>query len=66
MRYLVCLDDPAPVEGQCTEMVWVEQAQVADYLPTVAQANAIGFAFFSSLFLIAAAVRSFKPQRMYS
>ena len=63
MRYLVCLDDPMPETGECVQMVWVEQAQVADYLPTIAQANAIGFAFFSSLFLVAAAVRIFKPQR---
>lgn len=63
MRYLVCLDDPAPQDGQCVQTAWVEEARVADYLPTVEQANVIGFAFFSSLFLIAAAVRTFKPQR---
>ena len=63
MRYLVCQDDPMPMDGQCVQQEWIEAPQVADYLPTVVQANAIGFAFFSSQFLIAAAVRTFKPQR---
>ena len=63
MRYLVCLDDPMPETGECVLVEWREVPQVADYLPTVVQANAIGFAFFSSLFLVAAAVRTFKPQR---
>lgn len=63
MRYLVCLDDQPSQDGPCAHTAWIEQATVADYLPTVPQANAIGFAFFSGLFLIAAAKRSFKPTR---
>lgn len=63
MRYLVCLDEQPQEGGACTTTAWVEQPQIADYLPTVAQANGIGFAFFSSLFLIAAAIRTLKPPK---
>ncbi len=63
MRYLVCIDPAPAADGTCQQSAWVEQSSWRDLLPTVEQGNAIGFAFFSSLFLIAAAVRSFKPPR---
>lgn len=62
MRVLICID-PAPAQdGSCTNSAWVEQPTLADYLPTVAQGNELGFAFFASLFLAFAAARLLKPQ----
>jgi len=63
MRYLVCLDAVPGSDGSCNSTAWVEQPTLLDYLPTVGQANTVGFAFFSSLFLIAAVKRFFKPTR---
>jgi len=63
MRYLVCLDAIPASDGTCNQTAWVEKPMLFDYLPTVGEANTVGFAFFSSLFLIAAAKRFFKPTR---
>lgn len=37
----------------CDAAAWVEQASILDVLPTVEQANAVGFAFFASLAILA-------------
>lgn len=63
MRVLACIDPvPAP-DGSCAAQAWVEQAAIADFLPSVSEANEVGFAFASSLIIVAAAKRFFKPQR---
>lgn len=61
-KILACIDYDSATQT-CTAEAWVDQSSFSDYLPTVAEANAVGFAFASSLFLIAAAVRSFKPPK---
>lgn len=62
-RVLACLDYPMPTDGSCVQQAWVEQASIADFLPTHEQANAVGFAFFAALITVAFVKRTFKPQR---
>lgn len=62
-RVLTCIDETPSPDGQCATTAWVDQASFADYLPTTEQANAVGFTFFATLFLIAVAKRTLKPQR---
>lgn len=61
-RVLTCIDYDDSTH-QCVTQAWVEQASIADMLPTHQQANAVGFAFFGTLFLVAAAIRTFKPPK---
>lgn len=64
-RYLVCLDAvPAADTSTCADARFIDQAGWHDYLPTMEQANTVGPAFAFTLFLIAAAIRTFKPQRL--
>lgn len=63
MRVLACVDPvPAP-DGSCAAQAWVEQAGIAEMLPSFSEANEVGFAFLSSLVIIAAVKRFLKPQR---
>ncbi|WP_036133477.1 hypothetical protein [Aerolutibacter daejeonensis] len=63
MRVLVCLDAVPAADGSCAQQAWVEQPSVADLLPTVAQANEIGWLFLGSLAVIAFVKHGFKPPR---
>lgn len=63
MRVLTCIDPVPASDGSCAAQAWVEQAGFADLLPSVEEANEVGFAFASSLIIIAATKRFFKPQR---
>ena len=60
-RVLVCID-PSPLpDGQCQQTAWIEQGGIADMLPTMEQANAVGAAFLGTLVLIAFVARTLKP-----
>lgn len=60
-RVLSCID-PSPLpEGQCLQTAWIEQGGIADMLPTMAEANVVGSAFFASLVVIAFVKRTIKP-----
>lgn len=61
-KVLTCTDFDSDTQT-CIAEQWVDQSSIVDYLPSIAEANAVGFAFASSLFLIAAAIRSFKPPK---
>lgn len=61
-KVLTCVDFDSTTQT-CNAQAWVDESTWVDYLPTVEQANVIGFAFFASLFTVAATARLLKPQR---
>ena len=63
-RVLMCIDPVPAADGSCAQQAWVEQSTFADLLPTVAEANEIGFAFLASLMTLAAVKHFFKPRRI--
>jgi len=63
MRVLVCLDPQPAADGSCAQQAWIEQPSFADLLPTVAEANEIGWAFIASLAVVAIAKHSLKPPK---
>lgn len=60
-RVLTCLDQQPAQDGSCAVQAWVEQPSIVAYLPTMEEANTIGFAFFAGLFVIAVVKRTMKP-----
>lgn len=62
-RVLACLDETPALDGTCANQAWIDQASFKDFLPTHAEANALGVAFFGALVIVAFAKRTFKPQR---
>lgn len=65
MRVLACVDPVPASDGSCVAQAWIEQPSFADVLPSLSEANEVGFAFLSSLVIIAAVKRYLKPQRSY-
>lgn len=53
-RVLTCIDPTPASDGSCAQSAWVDQATWIDYLPTVEQANTVGFAIFCALAMLAA------------
>jgi hypothetical protein len=62
MRLLVCIDPVPAADGSCAQTAFIEQPTFVDYLPTVDQAQAVGFAFFASIAVLAS-MGLFKPSR---
>ena len=62
-RYVACADPVPASDFSCASPVWVDQGGIADMLPTIEQANVVGFAFFASLFTVVAVKRFLKPQK---
>ncbi|WP_101927659.1 MULTISPECIES: hypothetical protein [Luteimonas] len=62
-RVLTCIDPSPQPDGQCLQTAWIEQGGLADMLPTMAEANIVGSAFFGTLILIAFVARTLKPPR---
>lgn len=53
-RVLTCID-PVPAEdGTCAQAAYIEQRSIVDLLPSVEQADEVGFAFFGTVVLVAA------------
>lgn len=53
-RVLTCIDAVPASDGSCAQQAWLEQPTWIDYLPTVDQANAVGFATFSAVCIVVA------------
>lgn len=64
-RVLVCLDPQPNPDGSCEQSAWIEQPSIADMLPTVDEANAVGFALFSGLIVLAAMSLLLPPREQY-
>ncbi|MGJ7901013.1 hypothetical protein [Lysobacter sp. 1R34A] len=64
-RVLTCIDPAPAADGTCQQTAWIDQGGIADMLPTHEQANAVGFAFFSTLVVVAFVARTFKPPRNF-
>lgn len=63
MRYLVCTDPVPATDGTCANAVWIEQADVTQFFPTVAEAVEVGWYFMATLMILAAAKHFLKPRR---
>lgn len=62
-RVLVCID-PLPLpDGSCQTEAWIEQPTFSDYLPTPGESAEVGFAFASTLVIVAAVKHFLKPRR---
>jgi hypothetical protein len=64
-RVLTCMDDPPAQDGTCATSAWVEQVPASDwldYMPTVQQAQDVGWALFGTL-VVLAAMSLLLPQR---
>lgn len=53
MRVLACLDAVPAQDGTCAQTAYVEQSSWVDLMPTVEQANEVGFAMFASVAIVA-------------
>lgn len=62
-KVLTCTDFDSSTQI-CNAQTWADQSSLADYAPTVEQANAVGSAFLASLIVIAFVLRAIKPQRL--
>lgn len=62
-RILHCIDPQPLSDGTCQNEAWIEQATIADYLPTPGQAAEVGAYFAFSLVTIAAVKHFLKPRR---
>jgi|GEM_PF-2079905 hypothetical protein len=60
-RVLTCIDPVPAQDGTCTQTAWLDQSSWVDMLPTVAQANEVGAAIFTSVMTIAVAKRLLFP-----
>ena len=62
-RIAHCIDPQPLVDGTCQNVAWIEQGGVADMLPTVQQANAVGSAMFVGLMILAVVKGLTKPPK---
>lgn len=60
-RVLTCIDPVPSQDGSCAQTAWLDQSSWVDMLPTVAQANEVGAAFFVSVMSVAVAKRLLFP-----
>lgn len=65
-RVLVCIDPQPATDGSCQQTEWIEQASVADMLPTIDDAQMVGSWFFASIVLLAAMVLLLPPKETES
>lgn len=54
MRVLVCTDPTPASDGSCAATAWLEVPTWTDSLPTVDQAQAVGFSVFAAICIIGA------------
>lgn len=61
-KVLTCTDWDSATQT-CLAQVWADHSVWVDYLPTVEQANAVGFAFFASLTTVVVIKRLLTPPK---
>lgn len=61
-RVLSCVDPVPASDGTCQTTAWIEQAGIADMMPTVEEGNTVGMAIFTA-FVMLGMFRLLKPKK---